>query len=134
MDIVSYSVSKEHDEIYQKWFSFADSGSSSIVTLSSLLIVLKKMHRYFCCFVVADLEKVNPPVMEGLDTFLSTNKPPTKEIDPDQDGIELPSGPDERTIPGNTIAVEADMPFTGLTKFGNAFLSKFQCSQMPHSV
>ncbi|WOK94266.1 EH domain-containing protein 1 [Canna indica] len=40
------------------------------------------------------------------------------------------SGPDERTVPGNTIAVQADMPFNGLTTFGTAFLSKFECSQM----
>ncbi|CAO2823615.1 unnamed protein product [Amaranthus hypochondriacus] len=44
------------------------------------------------------------------------------------------SGPDERSIPGNTIAVQADMPFTGLTNFGGAFLSKFQCSQLPHPL
>ncbi|RXI03434.1 hypothetical protein DVH24_004086 [Malus domestica] len=44
------------------------------------------------------------------------------------------SGPDERSVPGNTIAVQADMPFSGLTTFGTAFLSKFECSQMPHSL
>uniref|UniRef100_A0A803NYU5 Uncharacterized protein n=1 Tax=Cannabis sativa TaxID=3483 RepID=A0A803NYU5_CANSA len=44
------------------------------------------------------------------------------------------SGPDERSIPGNTIAVQADMPFSGLTSFGGSFLSKFQCSQMPHPL
>ncbi|GAV61224.1 Dynamin_N domain-containing protein/EF_hand_5 domain-containing protein [Cephalotus follicularis] len=44
------------------------------------------------------------------------------------------SGDDERTIPGNTIAVRADMPFNGLTTFGGAFLSKFECSQMPHPL
>ncbi|CAK9311690.1 unnamed protein product [Citrullus colocynthis] len=44
------------------------------------------------------------------------------------------SGPDERSVPGNTIAVQADMPFSGLTSFGGAFLSKFECSQMPHSL
>ncbi|KAK7387717.1 hypothetical protein VNO78_22507 [Psophocarpus tetragonolobus] len=44
------------------------------------------------------------------------------------------SGPDERSIPGNTIAVDADMPFSGLTSFGGSFLSKFQCSQMPHPL
>ncbi|KAL5574774.1 hypothetical protein UlMin_018011 [Ulmus minor] len=44
------------------------------------------------------------------------------------------SGPDERSIPGNTVAVHADMPFGGLTSFGGAFLSKFQCSQMPHPL
>ncbi|XP_052478864.1 uncharacterized protein LOC128034135 isoform X3 [Gossypium raimondii] len=44
------------------------------------------------------------------------------------------SGTDERSVPGNTIAVQADMPFSGLTTFGTAFLSKFECSQMPHLV
>ncbi|KAL4628224.1 hypothetical protein ACB092_05G221500 [Castanea dentata] len=44
------------------------------------------------------------------------------------------SGPDERSIPGNTIAVHAEMPFSGLTTFGGAFLSKFECSQMPHPL
>ncbi|XP_075482088.1 EH domain-containing protein 1-like [Primulina tabacum] len=44
------------------------------------------------------------------------------------------NGPDERSIPGNTVAVQADMPFSGLTTFGTAFLSKFECSQMPHSL
>jgi EH domain-containing protein 1 len=44
------------------------------------------------------------------------------------------NGPDERSIPGNTIAVQADMPYSGLTNFGTAFLSKFECSQMPHPL
>ncbi|KAK4259077.1 hypothetical protein QN277_005450 [Acacia crassicarpa] len=44
------------------------------------------------------------------------------------------SGPDERSIPGNTVAVDADMPFSGLTTFGGSFLSKFQCSQLPHPL
>lgn len=43
-------------------------------------------------------------------------------------------GSDHRSVPGNTIAVQADMPFSGLTKFGTAFLSKFECSQMPHPL
>ncbi|PHT35425.1 EH domain-containing protein 2 [Capsicum baccatum] len=43
-------------------------------------------------------------------------------------------GPDERSIPGNTIAVQADMPFSGLTSFGTAFLSQLECSQMPHPL
>ncbi|PWA60603.1 EPS15-like protein [Artemisia annua] len=44
------------------------------------------------------------------------------------------NGPDERSIPGNTVAVQADMPYSGLTNFGTAFLSKFECSQMPHPL
>ncbi|CAM6123882.1 unnamed protein product [Calypogeia fissa] len=43
-------------------------------------------------------------------------------------------GDDERSVPGNTIAVQADMPYSGLTRFGTAFLSKFECSQMPHPL
>lgn len=46
----------------------------------------------------------------------------------------IQNGPDERSIPGNTVAVQADMPFSGLTNFGTSFLSKFECSQMPHAV
>ncbi|KAL0302005.1 UNVERIFIED_CONTAM: EH domain-containing protein 1 [Sesamum radiatum] len=44
------------------------------------------------------------------------------------------NGADERSVPGNTVAVQADMPFNGLTTFGSAFLSKFECSQMPHPL
>ncbi|KAJ1427158.1 P-loop containing nucleoside triphosphate hydrolase [Sesbania bispinosa] len=44
------------------------------------------------------------------------------------------SGSDERSIPGNTVAVDASMPFSGLSTFGGSFLSKFQCSQMPHPL
>ncbi|KAK9077579.1 hypothetical protein SSX86_005916 [Deinandra increscens subsp. villosa] len=44
------------------------------------------------------------------------------------------NGPDERSIPGNTVAVQADMPYSGLSNFGTAFLSKFECSQMPHPL
>ncbi|URE03825.1 Dynamin family [Musa troglodytarum] len=294
MDIVSYSISKEHDKIYQKWFSFADSVLLTVLLRISPFIMIdgdgrlsgtdaikffamsnlprgdlkqvwaiadsrREGYLGFKEFVIAmklvslaqegneitqfaladaDLEEVHPPVMEGLDTFLSTNKPPIMEIDPEQnvnsqpqtpkvqwfgtksakkiplssvtsiiDGLKrlyiqklkplevayqfsefgsslltssdfdakpmvmllgqystgkttfikhllkcsypgahigpepttdrfvvVMLGSDERTIPGNTIAVQADMPFTGLTTFGNAFLSKFECSQMPHSL
>ncbi|ONI10357.1 hypothetical protein PRUPE_4G043100 [Prunus persica] len=37
------------------------------------------------------------------------------------------SGPDaRRSIPGNTIAVNADLLFSGLASFGGSFLSKFE--------
>ncbi|KAL9146706.1 hypothetical protein ABFS82_13G127600 [Erythranthe guttata] len=48
--------------------------------------------------------------------------------------IVVMSGPDERSIPGNTIAVHAELPFTGLNTFGGSFLSKFECSQLPHPL
>ncbi|CAN6229979.1 unnamed protein product [Urochloa humidicola] len=48
--------------------------------------------------------------------------------------VVITSGPDERCIPGNTVAVQADMPYSGLSSFGTAFLSKFECSQMPHPL
>ncbi|GAB5588050.1 hypothetical protein Unana1_02950 [Umbelopsis nana] len=36
---------------------------------------------------------------------------------------------EERVIPGNAAAVNAELPFRGLNKFGQAFLSRFQVSQ-----
>ncbi|KAG6484861.1 hypothetical protein ZIOFF_053386 [Zingiber officinale] len=48
--------------------------------------------------------------------------------------VVVTSGPDERSIPGNTIAVQADMPYHGLSTFGASFLSKFECAQMPHPL
>lgn len=38
---------------------------------------------------------------------------------------------DERTIPGNTLCVQPDKPYTGLTAFGSSFLSKLEGSQCP---
>ncbi len=43
-------------------------------------------------------------------------------------------GNDERVIPGNALAVQADKPFTALTKFGMAFLNKFEASMCPSPI
>ena len=40
-------------------------------------------------------------------------------------------GIEERRTPGNTLAVQPDRPYQGLSSFGTAFLSKFECSQCP---
>eukprot|EP00256_Glycine_max_P070924 XP_025985519.1 EH domain-containing protein 2 isoform X2 [Glycine max] len=90
-----------------------------------------------------DKENIKPPVLEGLDALvaqmsLTINAPP--EVNGAHVGPEpttdrflvVMSGPDQRSIPGNTIVVDAHMPFGGLATFGGSFLSKFQCSQMPH--
>ena len=45
--------------------------------------------------------------------------------------VVIMDGPDERLIPGNTLAVQADKPFRPLAKFGNAFLNRFECAQVP---
>uniref|UniRef100_A0A0E0DJV6 Dynamin-type G domain-containing protein n=1 Tax=Oryza meridionalis TaxID=40149 RepID=A0A0E0DJV6_9ORYZ len=45
--------------------------------------------------------------------------------------VVITSGPDERCIPGNTIAVQADMPYSGLSSFGTAFLSKCLIQYIP---
>jgi|TARA_B100000475_G_C14985447_1_gene310044 EH domain-containing protein 1 len=37
-------------------------------------------------------------------------------------------GREPRVTPGQTLAVQTDKPFTGLSNFGSAFLSKFQAS------
>ena len=40
----------------------------------------------------------------------------------------------EQVIPGNALAVDAEMPFQSLTKFGTAFLNKLQCSRVPSPI
>lgn len=42
--------------------------------------------------------------------------------------VAVMGGPTNRVIPGNALAVQADMPFRALTKFGTAFLNKFEAS------
>jgi GTPase SAR1 family protein len=43
-------------------------------------------------------------------------------------------GPEERIIPGNTLAVQADMPFRAVNKFGSGFLNKFQAAIVPAPI
>ncbi|KAG0054504.1 hypothetical protein BGZ83_011098 [Gryganskiella cystojenkinii] len=45
--------------------------------------------------------------------------------------VAVMNGVESRVIPGNAAAVTADMPFRGLNKFGQAFLTRFQVSQCP---
>jgi len=44
------------------------------------------------------------------------------------------NGSDERTIPGNALAISADLPYRGLDKFGLAFLNRFEGAQLPSEV
>jgi len=43
-------------------------------------------------------------------------------------------GDQEAVIPGNALVVDQKKPFRPLSKFGNAFLNRFQCSQLRNSV
>jgi len=43
-------------------------------------------------------------------------------------------GEKENSIPGNALAAQADKPFTALTKYGMAFLNKFECSLCPAPI
>ncbi|KAG0034239.1 3-hydroxyisobutyryl-CoA hydrolase [Podila clonocystis] len=45
--------------------------------------------------------------------------------------VAVMNGSTSRVIPGNAAAVSADLPFRGLDRFGQAFLSRFQVSQCP---
>ncbi|KXZ52131.1 hypothetical protein GPECTOR_10g760 [Gonium pectorale] len=40
-------------------------------------------------------------------------------------------GAEERRVPGNTLAVQPDKPYRGLSSFGTGFLSRFEGSQCP---
>ena len=43
-------------------------------------------------------------------------------------------GDQESVIPGNALVVDPKKPFRPLSKFGNAFLNRFQCSQLKNPV
>ncbi|XP_041850449.1 EH domain-containing protein 2-like [Melanotaenia boesemani] len=43
-------------------------------------------------------------------------------------------GEEERIIPGNALTVDPKKPFRNLDPFGNSFLNRFQCVQMPNQV
>lgn len=40
------------------------------------------------------------------------------------------NGESDQVIPGNAIVVDKSMPFTQLSHFGNAFLSRFECAKL----
>ena len=44
------------------------------------------------------------------------------------------SGATDRILPGNAATIQSDKPFTGLSKFGGNFLTKFQVSELPCSL
>ncbi|KAK7067155.1 EH domain-containing protein 4 [Halocaridina rubra] len=55
--------------------------------------------------------------------------------EPTTDGfISVMYGETDGIIPGNALVVDPKKPFRPLSKFGNAFLNRFQCSQVCSSV
>ncbi|CAG8637187.1 16474_t:CDS:2 [Funneliformis mosseae] len=48
--------------------------------------------------------------------------------------VAVMNGVEDRVIPGNAAAVDAQLPFRGLNKFGQTFLSRFQVSQLSSNV
>ena len=46
--------------------------------------------------------------------------------------VAVMEGLDERIIPGNALAVSADMPYRGLDRFGVAFLNRFGTLRHTH--
>ncbi|KAI7886535.1 hypothetical protein K492DRAFT_156140 [Lichtheimia hyalospora FSU 10163] len=48
--------------------------------------------------------------------------------------VSVMHGAEDRVIPGNAAAVNQELPFRGLNRFGQAFLSRFQVSQTPSPV
>ncbi|KAJ1731242.1 hypothetical protein LPJ61_002626 [Coemansia biformis] len=44
--------------------------------------------------------------------------------------VAIMNGPEPKVVPGHAAAVSGDLPFSGLTKFGTKFLSRFQVAQL----
>ncbi|KAF3845471.1 hypothetical protein F7725_008634 [Dissostichus mawsoni] len=54
---------------------------------------------------------------------------------PTTDGfIAVMYGENEGVVPGNALVVDPNKPFRKLNAFGNSFLNRFICSQMPNQV
>ncbi|KAF7641894.1 hypothetical protein LDENG_00269030 [Lucifuga dentata] len=55
--------------------------------------------------------------------------------EPTTDGfIAVMYGDKEGVVPGNALVVDPNKPFRKLNAFGNSFLNRFICSQMPNQV
>uniref|UniRef100_K6ZZM0 EH-domain containing 2 n=1 Tax=Pan troglodytes TaxID=9598 RepID=K6ZZM0_PANTR len=48
--------------------------------------------------------------------------------------IAVMHGPTEGVVPGNALVVDPRRPFRKLNAFGNAFLNRFMCAQLPNQV
>lgn len=46
--------------------------------------------------------------------------------------VSVMHGAEDRVIPGNAAAVNQELPFRGLNRFGQAFLSRFQVNMDVH--
>lgn len=143
-----------------QWFTSKSTKKASLNSVTSIIDGLKRLYleklkplevtyRFhdFCSPILTNSDfDAKPMVMllgqysTGKTTFIKhllRTSYPGAHIGPEPTTdrfVVVMSGPDERSVPGNTIAVQADMPYSGLTRFGTAFLSKFECSQMPHPL
>lgn len=76
------------------------------------------------------------PDHNALSRHLGNTSPPPPISSPLQTDrfVAVMNGVEEGVIPGNAAAVNSELPFRGLNKFGQAFLSRFQVSQTPSPV
>ena len=86
------------------------------------------------------LTNFNSPVTSGKTTFiryLLEQDFPGIRIGPEPttDGFCcLMYGPQERIVPGNTFAYDETKQFKHLNKYGNMFLTRFNCAELPNAV
>ncbi|KAI4307954.1 hypothetical protein L6164_031078 [Bauhinia variegata] len=159
-ELATIGSSKLQPSLSNSWFSPKSTKNMSLSSVTSIIDGLKRLYNQklkplevtyrFNDFVSPSLTSsdfdAKPMVMllgqysTGKTTFIKhllKTSYPGAHIGPEPTTdrfVVVMSGPDERSIPGNTVAVQADMPFSGLTTFGTAFLSKFECSQLPHPL
>ncbi|KAK7355073.1 hypothetical protein VNO80_14318 [Phaseolus coccineus] len=125
---------RDYQTLYEEWFNYADSDGDGRFTGHEAI-------KFFTMSNLSRQELKQVPsssvtsIVDGLKRLYLQKLKPLEVAYRYNDFVSpLLSGPDERSIPGNTVAVQADMPFSGLTTFGTSFLSKFECSQMPHPL
>ncbi|KOM34063.1 hypothetical protein LR48_Vigan02g021300 [Vigna angularis] len=148
---------KDNQTLYEEWFNYADADGDGRFTGAEAIkfFAMSNLSRQDLKQVWAIADSKREGYL-GFREFVTAMQVPASSVTSVIDGLKrlylqklkplevtyryndfvspLLSGPDERSIPGNTVAVQADMPFSGLTTFGTSFLSKFECSQMPHPL
>ncbi|GJM97625.1 hypothetical protein PR202_ga14563 [Eleusine coracana subsp. coracana] len=120
---------QEQSPLTNKWFSSKSSKKIPLTAVTSVIDGLKKLY----------IEKLKPlEVTYKFNDFVSPlltssdfdAKPMVMLLGQYSTGAHI--GPEPTT--DRFVVVMADMPYSGLTTFGTAFLSKFECSQMRHPL
>lgn len=81
----------------------------------------------FLAYVSVPVRSAKAPVLSGSNSSF--------RLEPTTDSfIAIMHNEHAGLVPGNALVVDASKPFRPLSRFGNAFLNRFVCSQLPNDI